>query len=128
MVSLELRQVRDQPSHEQRGVAADGEDLVRTRNQQVLGGLHDVRKGIGEFCAVDLAASGQLETAVRPVEQLEPQPSFQRLDLVAHRALGDVQFFGGSREAQVPRHALEDTQGVERGKFGVHGQRSCNLR
>src|SRR5439155_26904121 len=50
------------------------------------------------------------------VEELDADIRLQRLDLVAHRALGDEQFLGRSREALMAGGGLEGLQRIERGQ------------
>ena len=65
--------MRAQPPH--RGLDA-GERLRQPGQQQPPGG-------------------GQLDLAVEPVKQADPEIGFERVDLMADRGRGDVQFLGG---------------------------------
>ena len=55
------------------------------------------------------------------IEELEPERVFQRLDLMADRALRDVQLFGRAREAFAPGRSFEGLQGIQRRETACHG-------
>ena len=48
------------------------------------------------------------------LHQFGVEPVFERLDLMTHRPLRDMQFGGGKRDALVPRHCLE-TRSIDSG-------------
>ena len=54
------------------------------------------------------------------IEQLETERFFQRLDLLADGALGDVQLFRRAREAFAARRSLEGLEGIERRQAARH--------
>ena len=54
------------------------------------------------------------------VEQLDAELRFQRLDLMAHRALRDGQFFGRAGEALVAGRGLEGLEGIQRRQAAKH--------
>jgi len=58
------------------------------------------------------AGGGDLEALALAVEQLEAELCFQRLHLLADRALGDVKFIGGAREALVAGSGLERPESI----------------
>jgi len=62
------------------------------------------------------AQSGRREPkgARQPLEQRDAEVILEDLDLPADRGLRDVQFLGGSREAEVPRGRLEDHETIRR--------------
>ena len=72
----------------------------------------------------DAPRLGQCETLAAPhaMKQRHTEPLLERLDLVAHRGLRDVQRVGRTREAQVTRRRLEHDQGIERWQSRRHGR------
>ncbi|MCY1187242.1 hypothetical protein D9M73_282040 [compost metagenome] len=55
-----------------------------------------------------------MQTPADAQEQVMAEHLLKLRDLFAHRALGQVQFFGGAGEAQVPGCSLETLQGGHR--------------
>ena len=74
----------------------------------------------------DAPGIGQCKTpaAAHAMKQRHAEPLLERLDLVAHRSLRDVQRIGRTREAQVTRSRLEYDQGIERWQSRRHGRNS----
>ena len=60
-----------------------------------------------------MAGAAQLDPAGGAVEQHRAQVVLQSLDLAADGGLGQVQFFGGGAEAEVPGDGLEAAQAVQ---------------
>ena len=84
----------------------------------------DLGEDFSYFHQVQITGRGHLQASAHPAKQQVLQQLFQLRDLFAHRALGQVQLFGGPGEAQVPGHGLETLQGGDRGQiaFVQHGR------
>ena len=80
----------------------------------------EVAQGLAHLADELLALLGQPDGAVEPAEQPHAQRLLQRLDLMAHRRLGDMQFFRGQGEAEKPGRRLEGAQSVHRGQARRH--------
>lgn len=76
----------------------------------------DLREDLAHLHQVQIAGRGQLQAPAYPAKQQVLQEFFQLRDLLADRALGQVQFLGGAGEAQVPGDGLETLQGGDRGQ------------
>jgi hypothetical protein len=71
-----------------------------------------------------------LQAPTHAEEQQVLQQLFQLRDLLADGTLGQVQFFGGAGETQVPGHGLETLHAVIEGKwrlFSMADPFSCLL-
>ena len=65
-----------------------------------------------------------IEALALAIEQLDRKLLFERLDLLAHRALRNAKFFSGARKALVPGRGLEGFQGVQRRQARAHRRTS----
>jgi hypothetical protein len=54
------------------------------------------------------------------IEKLDCQFGFERLDLMAHRALRNAQLLRSTREALVPGRGFKSLQGVQRWQARTH--------
>jgi hypothetical protein len=54
------------------------------------------------------------------VKQADPEIGFERMDLVADRGRGHVEFVSGPAEAVQPRRRLEGPQRAQRRKVSLH--------
>ncbi|MNC42806.1 hypothetical protein D3C75_916340 [compost metagenome] len=109
------------------GVAAVGEDVV--------GGHLHLLEDLVDLGQVQRTGRGQLQAAADAAEQQVLEHVLQLGDLLAHRALGQVQFFGGAGEAQVARDGFEALQrghgwhqAFGHGVLGGRGRPSMNSR
>lgn len=57
---------------------------------------------------------GELEAGTHTLEQLDAERLLERLDLVADRAMGDMELGSRLAERGVPGRRLESAQGIER--------------
>jgi hypothetical protein len=62
-----------------------------------------------------LALGGEVDRAVGPLEQLDPQGRLQPVDLPAHRRLGEEQILRGEGDAHAPPHGDKAAQELDRG-------------
>ena len=60
---------------------------------------------------VQRAGRGQLQASTNPSEQQVLEHVLELRHLLAHRALGQEQLFGGAGKTQMARHGLEALQG-----------------
>ena len=88
----------------QQPLGADGDAVERVAHDGEI-----VAPGLGDDQALALA-----------VEQFYRKLRFQRLDLVAHRALRDAKLFGRARKTLMPRGGFEGFQGIERRQAWAH--------
>ena len=65
-----------------------------------------------------LAVGGEMNRAVRALEQLRAQGGLQRTNLTTHGRLGQEQVLRGHRDAHAPADGHETTEEVRRGEFG----------
>ena len=70
-------------------------------------------EGLPDEGLAGLTRLAQDQALGAPVEQLQPEAVLQGLDLMADRALGDVQFRRRVGEAEVAGGGLEGAQGVQ---------------
>ncbi len=66
------------------------------------------------------ARFGELDAAIAAPEQRHAKVGFQRLDLPADGAMGEVQFAGGVGEAQALGRDLEGRQRLQRRQAAAH--------
>ena len=60
------------------------------------------------------------EALALAIEELHAKLGFERLDLVAHRALRNAKLFGRAREALMPSRGLEGFQRIQRRQARAH--------
>src|SRR5262245_3063912 len=88
----------------QQPLGADGDAVERVAHDGEI-----IAPGLGDDQALPLA-----------VEQFYCKLCFQRLDLMADRALRDAKLFSRARKALVPRGGFEGFQGIERWQAWAH--------
>ena len=103
----------DQPFGRKIRRSADGENTRTLALNQALGADGDAVQCIAHDGEVVAAGFGDDQPLAFAIEQLDAELRFQRLDLMADRALRDAQFFGGAREALMPRRGLEGLECVQ---------------
>ena len=113
---LERGHPRHQPLGGQRGRGADGQPPVVIGAAQSRGGAVQVLERGADGRQIVLRLPRQFQRAVAADEQGDAELLLQPADLMADRGLGDVQFGGRAREAQVASGGLERAQAVERGQ------------
>ena len=65
---------------------------------------------------IQLTFPGEVQLALVPVEQEEPKPLFQQLDLVTYCPLGDKQFLRCARETAMPGRGFNARTAFSGGK------------
>jgi hypothetical protein len=105
-------EARQEPEVRKRQRRTDGDGSRQPVLAQFLDGLGDAVKTHGDRRRQHLPGAGQFDMAVRALEELAVQVSFQKAYLAADGGLRDPQFAGRKGEAAKPRRRLE---GGERG-------------
>jgi hypothetical protein len=77
-------------------------------------GAIDGRQRLGRRLLESAAFLGEHQGPVQAPEQRHAEPVFERLDLPAHRRLGQGDLVAGAGEAQMARGRLERHQELER--------------
>ena len=103
-----------QPFGCERGRRADGEQALAVGAPQPGRRPTQVLERSADRGQIGFGLACQRQGAIPPHEQRDADLLLQPVDLVADRGLGDVQFGGGAREAQMARRCLEGTQSVQR--------------
>jgi len=99
---------------------ADCEHAGTVPLHQPLRGGADVIERLADLDEIVAAGGRDLEALALAVEQPDAELRLQRLHLLADRALGDVKFLGGAREALVTGGGLERPEGIERRQPAWH--------
>ena len=102
----------------QRGV--DREDAGVLPLHQPLGAGADVVERLANHDEKISAGGGNLEALVLAAEELDAELDLEGLDLLAHRALGDVKLLGCAGEAFVAGGGLEGPECIERRQPARH--------
>src|SRR5215469_2385318 len=102
----------------QRG--ANGEDAGVLPLHQPLGAGADVVERLADNDEIIPAGRGDLEALALAAEKPDAELGLERLDLLAHGALGDVKLLGRAGEAFVSCSGLERPEGVERRQPARH--------
>ena len=110
------RPARQQPAHQQRGLAGQRQALLacHTLAQAIAGAahaLHAFLHGLGQLAA----RVGQEHTPTAALEQREAQVVFQRAHRTADRTMRQVQFFRRPPKMLQPRGRLKAAQCIQRG-------------
>src|SRR6516225_2448898 len=106
-------QTVDQPLRGEIGRSADSQNAALLTLQEPLGADSDLVQGIADDRQIVASSFGEDQPLPFAMEQLEPQCIFERLHLMAHGALRDVQLHGGTRKAFTPGRSLEGFQAVQ---------------
>src|SRR5690242_2397692 len=107
MRSREALQARDQPQRGKAGRGGDRELARAVGGAQLVGRRLQPLQHVGRNALERLAAFGQSERARAPLEQPDAEMVLERLDLPAHRRLGDEKLLRRLREAERPGSRLE---------------------
>lgn len=99
---------------------ADGKNACALPLQKPLGADCDAVQCIAYNVEIVPARFRDDEALAFAIEELDGEFGLQRLDLVAHRALRDTEFFGSAREALMPSRGFEGFQGVQRWQTRAH--------
>ena len=122
VVALELLQPRNQPH---RGERRERGQCHRAAARALADLAHravDARQGLRHRQQQLRAGAGQFHRPRVPQEQAHAHFPFQRLDLAAHRRLGQRQFLRGGAEVQVPRDGFEGAQVADRDRAGAQAR------
>ena len=127
VLALKSLQPRDQPHGRKRGPGADGHAFApRTLADDAHRRVHALQRG-GDGAQQLGAGSAHFHRPRMAQKQGHAHLVFQRLDLAAHRGLGQGQLFGGSAKVQVPGHGHKGAQvpggdgpGAQRGVGCLH--------
>src|SRR5262245_21348388 len=92
----------DQPLRREVRRGGDGERAALTL-QQSLGAAGDAIERVALDGEIGAARLGDDEPLAFAIEQFDAELDLERLDLMAHRALGDAELFGGAGEALMTR-------------------------
>ncbi|MNT41039.1 hypothetical protein D3C72_1773870 [compost metagenome] len=115
-VFLELRQ---QPAGGQRRLGTDPQAAGSTAGDALGGSFKLVQQG-ADFFHIAPAFLGQQQALADLLHQRAAEHLFEVLDLPAHGALGQAEFFGGTGDAHVPGEGGEAGQGDHAGE-SAHG-------
>ena len=110
---LKLAQAWNQPTNRKRAHYAYGQNLARTRRGDLLQRLGNALKALRHRRPQGLALVGQGQPARQAAKQRLAQPVFQIANVLADGGLGDMQFLGRTRQAQMARCGVEHTQCIE---------------
>ncbi len=88
--------------------------------EQPFGAERDPVERIADDGQIVAARLGDDKALAFAVEQLDAKLGFERLDLMADRALRDVKLVGRARETLMPGGGLEGLQGIERWQARAH--------
>jgi hypothetical protein len=99
---------------------ADRQDAFILADQP-FEGIGDPVESVGQQRRDAAAGVRQGNALPGTVKELQPEPLFQQLDLIAHRRLRHSQFGGGEREILVPRGGFENPDGGKRREV-AHGR------
>ena len=88
---------------------------------KTLGADRNPIQRIADHRKIFAAGLGHHQPLALAIEKLDAERRLQRLDLMAHRALRDVQLFSRPGEALAPRRGLE---GLEAHSAGANGEAS----
>ncbi len=88
--------------------------------QQPLGADGDTVERVAHDSEIVAPGHGDDQALALAVEQFYRKLRFQRLDLVAYRALRDAKLFLRARKTLVPRCGFEGFQGIERRQVWAH--------
>ena len=113
---LEGGPARDQPAHQQGGLAGEHQRLGTALLAQGLGRLADATQPLPDRPIEPLACLGQEDPTLAPLEQPDPQVFLQQAHRPADGAMGEVQLVGGVAEVLGAGRHLEAAQGRQGGK------------
>ena len=113
-----------EPMHEPLGRevrrSADGKSARALPLNKPLGAGGNAVQGIAYDVEIIPARFRNDQALAFAIEELDREFCFERLDLVAHRALRDAKLFGSAREALMPSRGFERLQGIQRWQARTH--------
>ena len=109
-----------QPLGGEVGRRADREHPRTLPLQQPLGAERDPVERVADHVEIFAAGLGDHQPLALAIEKLEAELGFERLHLVADRALGDAELLRGPGEALVAGGGLEGPDGVQRRQPARH--------
>src|SRR5215210_9114048 len=99
---------------------ADGEHARALALHDARGAERDAVEGVAQHGEIIAPGLGDDQPLALAIEQLEAERRFERLDLVAHRALRDAKLPGRPGEALMARRSLEGLERIERRETAKH--------
>jgi len=99
---------------------ADGKNARALPLQQALGADGNAVQCIAHDIEIVPARLRNDEALALAREEFDGKFGFERLDLVAHRALRNAKLFGRAREALMPSRGLEGFQRIQRRQARTH--------
>ena len=99
---------------------ADGKRAGGLALEQPLGADGNAIEGVAQDREVLAPGLGDDETLPLAIEELDPELRLQRLDLMAHRPLGDEQLLGRPGETFMAGGRLEGLQRIQRRQAAQH--------
>jgi hypothetical protein len=115
-VGMRLRETAEaihQPFRREIGRGADREHARALPLNDARGAERDAIEGVAQDRKIIAPCLRDDELLALAVEELEAERLFERLDLMAHRALRDAKLAGGLREALMARRCLKGLEGVQ---------------
>ncbi len=109
-------QARDQPLHRKRAVDREAQPHLAATTQ-LLAALGNLGQARSNALEIDLPLRRQWQRSPLTQQQPLPQKILQQADLVADRALADVELKGGAGEAQQTGNRLKILDGAQGGQF-----------
>ena len=113
---LKCGPARDQPAHQQGGLAGEHQRLGAALLAQRLGRFPDLAQPLPDRLIEPLTRLGQEDPALAPLEQPDAQVFLQQAHRPADGAMGEVQLVGGAAEVLGAGRHLEAAQGRQGGK------------
>src|SRR3546814_1374457 len=117
---VEAAEPRDQPLHGERWAGGHRQNAAVPLLAQLVDLVEEAPEGALCCGRQLLALVGEREATRAAVKQREAEAGLELLDLLADRALGDVQLGGRAREAEMAGGDLEGAQGRQRGRSEEH--------
>ena len=126
MLPLETADAVGHPVRPELWSHSHGERLLLGAFLHLLQRLGDPLKGGNDRREQHLPLRTEQHPPVLPQEERHAKLRFQRLDLVAHGGLRDVQLAGGVGEAQMASDRLKALEQVQRGKLLQGNHELCS--
>ncbi|MNQ14014.1 hypothetical protein D3C85_269470 [compost metagenome] len=112
--AVEAEQAGEQPELRHRVGAQHADAVALVGGADARRGALQPLQGDTDLGVEGRARRGQADAARLALEQGDAEAVLEGADLLAHRALGQVQLGGGAGEAAVATHRLEGDQGFQR--------------